>query len=456
MHPLLNLKRLPEGIISVNALMVDLTELWDYLHKDNVTYMVYGDLTKKDLVSFKVFGHLAGNPFIWYSIIPKHIKETDKITPNIFFLPSDNAELQNNADDEKYLLNNDAFFKKDGRALIKYLLPPIDDVRIEALKSNFDEEILKERRNVLNFKYVDKAKTKFSPLQWNISMGLEKSFYGLGEKKPMQILLIPQNVGSGAQSIKGAVILKANSLKIVTDTITNLLFTNSDILYSQGSDKMKSNDKMIFSCYSESGFDLWFACTNNLENLKAIIAVEPQNLNSQQNNYGMNPPVGKDVIPKLVDKKVQIYLIGRHHTRYKPLLSQALADKINFLPDKNTVSKIFQYPPDPDSNNFVKYRINRIIDSSSDPFILDDEKDILDKLSKKKPPVTGKDILKVIFTPLNDEDSSEHTQGIFSTWYSHQYSLSGGQIMNLPASGSIYNQAVTYLTFFQETLEKIG
>jgi hypothetical protein len=44
-------------------------------------------------------------------------------------------------------------------------------------------------------------------------------------------------------------------------------------------------------------------------------------------------------------------------------------------------------------------------------------------------------------------------------WYSHQYALSGGQIMNLPKDYAVvgmYGRPVTYKTFFQECVDEIG
>ena len=87
---------------------------------------------------------------------------------------------------------------------------------------------------------------------------------------------------------------------------------------------------MILSCYSESGFDLWFAAKANMQQVKAIIAVEPQNLNTIQNDYRKknaagqyntgepDPPVGKDVIPLLLKNGAKVFLIGRHHAQYRP------------------------------------------------------------------------------------------------------------------------------------------
>src|SRR5690606_26373846 len=177
------------------------------------------------------------------------------------------------------------------------------------------------------------------------------------------------------------------------------------------------------------------------------------------NGYGMKVPIGKEVLPKLIQQKVAIFLIGRHHLpKYKP--EGINLTKLNLLP--SNPSAIFQYPPDPASNDFVRYRVERIADLAKDPFSTLAEQTIIADLAKETPPVAGKDALKRVFGKLSNLDCSCGARGCacqqtgVSTWYSHSYALTGGQLMTLPKMGNIYNQPISYSTFFQEAVERIG
>lgn len=455
-HPLLNLGDLSTNKIVINALIVDLTELWMQLHKDNDNYtVILKNLSQPAKVTFKVWGNLSGNAFIWYSIIPKHVENSEMIASHVFFSPSDYGEHQNKIDDKKYIVNNVDYFKTDGNTLFAYLLPPIDDTSIAALQHQMSAAKtpvdLKEKRNVVNFKLANDKKT-ITPQIWKIGAGFEKAFYGLNASKPQQIFLMPQDFGTEGTSMKGIQTLgPPQALKQITDTIIDVLLTNTKLI-GKGKEPIVKKDKLILSCYSESGFDLWFAVLNNLKNLKAIIAIEPQNLNTLTNAYGMKAPIGKEVLPKMVQLKIPIFILGRHQkAKYKP--ENVDLKYLNLLP--TDPAKIFHYPPDPASNDFVRYRVERIMDITKDPFVLEDEKKIMNDLAKKKPPVVGKDAYKKVFGPLSNKDSSSNNNLGIEAWYSHHFALTGGQIMNLP-KGDIYNKVITYSTFFQEAVEKIG
>jgi hypothetical protein len=468
-HPLLNIVGLVQNKITINALIVDLTELWMELHKDNENYtIIYKNLSQSDKVIFKVFGNLSGNAFIWYALIPKHVEVSERLSAHVFFSPSDHGEHQNNPNHKKYLLDNKEYFKNDGETLFKYLLAPVEDLQIPVLKNKINEDLLKTKRNVINFQYSDNTKNTITPLHWNIGAGFEKAFYGLGETKPQQIFLMPQDIGDDGSSTKGLQTFGVQqALKLITDTIFDILLTNTNLIGSNKT-QLVIKDKLILSCYSESGFDLWYAIQKNMNNLKAIIAIEPQNLNNRDNTYLLSGvPTGKDVLPQLVNSgNVSIYIIGRHHSlKYKP--QNIDLSKIKLLP--TNAAAMFQYPPDPSSNDFIKYRIHRIVDPSQDTsYLLKNEEDVLNDLSKKKPSIVGLDSVKKIFGPLSNLDcrclardlegnpTCPCQQTGVSTWYSHNFALTGGQIMQLPTSGSIYNQPITYKTFFQEAVELIG
>lgn len=484
-HPLLDLGKLARNVVLMNALVLDLTELWAALHDRNIIYRVYEGLGDHERVTFKVFAHLGGNAFIWYGIVPAYLAESAAVSPHVFFSPADYAEKQNQRDERKYLFDNSQHFEGVSGATLMYgyIMPPVDDDRIEDVAQlreieppaltlgmgtgqlrgfelpdepidpkQFRKElrrrskllawVIARRRNVVNFFYSDAAKKKIMPQHWNIGAGFEKAFYGLDRIKPQQFLLMPQPYGKGGV-IKGRE--SDGHLKVVTDTIVDLLQTNTELI-GPPDGALVRKDKMVLSCYSESGWDLWKASATNLDHIKAIIGIEPNSVN----------PKGQEIIPRLLARDIKVYIIGRHvgfGNHYRPKIDRRLQARIRFLPDDPV--KVLKYPPDPDSNDFVKYRVARVTDVNLDPLMRDYEKEVLEDLAKRSKPVTGKAAIPVIFQWINNSDKLSDG-GLSSIFYTHNFALTGGQEMTLADPNDFYGKPVSYRTFFQQAVEEIG
>ena len=470
-HPLLDYDDRNHEI-TLNCLVINLTDFWMETHKENRRYKVHNLLSTKYKVRLMVFAHLYGPPLIWYVCVPEHLLFKNNLSPHIFFSPDDNAETQfpygNNPQeygkkDMEYI--NAGVRKKfidDGYFVMRYLLPPVDDVDVDKWRSTLsslygDVSPVENFRNVIITKGVTYPKFGFfnkpQPNIWNICIGLEKAFAG-SDKQPNQLLLMPQ------RPLHGNNVFATNShLQNIVEGIMNMLWTNDEVINQDSSiNNLLTIDKFVSSCFSESGVDLWIASMKNMNKIKAVIAVEPEDLNAINHSYGEYK--GIDVISKLLEKKIKVYLIGRHHhTSYRPSNVNIVKD-IKFKPDDPV--KIFEYPPNPDNNDFIRYRVGRIKDIDSDPLMTSTERDHLKKsLTKLKSP---SDLFKLVFhyrhnvdiEKVNNErvdyDGVDH-------WYSHQFAFSGGQLMKLPsdyATKGMYNRPVTYKTFFQECVEEIG
>jgi hypothetical protein len=152
----------------------------------------------------------------------------------------------------------------------------------------------------------------------------------------------------------------------------------------------------------------------------------------------------------LLKRNVKVFIIGRHHSpKYKPDITEIA--RVRLLP--RDPKAIFAYPPNPAANDFIKYRVHRMIDPPSDPFMLPEETTIIQDLASKG--ITGLAALKVIFHPRGNDDNSDLGAIGVDQWYSHHYALTGGEEMKLDPSG-IYNKPVTYRTFFQAAVQEIG
>lgn len=455
-HPLLDVSQLPAGRIILNALVVDLTDGWMHLHRSNTFYQRYADLSQPAPPTFKVLAFLGGEPLIWHAIVPSHLQGADRVSPHVFLSPADRAEKQNVADPEKYLTHNTEHFRADGGTLFNYLAPPVEDTRVADLRQKWRDAAT--LRNTVGIEKVANPEgLKIVPLttrHWRIGAGFQKAFAHRGDRRPAQLLLMPQRSGSQGFAATG-------ELGRITDAIVDVLQTNT-LLLSGAADVLIEKDKLVLSCYSESGHDVWPTARAVASRLKAVVAIEPQNVNALENDYrpkdevtgervGPPSPLGKEVIPQLLDRRVAVFIIGRHHApKYRPQVAKIEA--VRLVPA--APAKIFAYPPDPASSDFVKYRVHRIFDRASDPLLVPGERQILDDLAAKN--ITGAAALRTIFTnELNRDFSPEAGPDGIDRWYSHHFALSGGEHLALDPGG-IYGTPVTYSTFFADAIAEIG
>lgn len=459
-HPLVDLANVTTGEVLLNTLMLDLTPGWRQLHASNQLYQEYDMRSRGRGLTFKVFAYTSGIPLIWYAVVPDQLRGDRFVSPHIFLQPSDNREGQAPADDSRYLLNNARYFDTDGGVLMKYILPPIPDVLVPSLGPPVVEP--ERKRNVVNFSkavHGGRETGEITTGHWNIGAGLQKAFEHIGGGVPSQFLLLPQRVGtatSGGSGSYGAAV--STQLPTITNALFGVIESNTDLTLG-GADVLLRRDKLVISAYSESGYDLWHVSQANRDWLKAIIAIEPQNMNSVQNDYrprdstapnvriGPPPLLGKDVIPELLKRKVLVYVIGRHHLQYGPQIPDR--SKVRLLPPRP--ADVFRYPPDPAVNDFIKYRVHRMTAPSEDPLMLPEETASLAALAARG--ITGAAVLPVIFGVKGNQDQSVN-DGV-DRWYSHNFALTGGEEMHLDPAG-VYGRPVAYNTWFQFSVHEVG
>ena len=146
-----------------------------------------------------------------------------------------------------------------------------------------------------------------------------------------------------------------------TTQILAVIQTNT-ALTLHGGDTLFQRDKLIYSGFSKSGYDLWNVGKALGEHLKAIVAIQPQNLNMIQNDYrpkkqvdggnaadgrrapsgvGAPPSIGKDVIPDAA----QAGRRGLHHRAPPPAVPpRSWATRLlRLLPQ--APAAVFAYPP---------------------------------------------------------------------------------------------------------------
>lgn len=456
LNPLVDDSKLSSGRMILNALFLDLTKAWLHLHRENGIYTyrdeLFGAIHKSKLL---VLAHLAGVPLIWFVVVPDHLAGVDQLSAHVFFMPADHREAQ--VDDSQknepvdindllYLTNGQDRFKNDGRTLFDYLNPPVPDADL----SRLDAKFRRLRNNVqiglpAPAKGVQPPKNLIRIRHWNISAGFQRALNETKDRKPKQILMVPQ----GFQ--KTLVHAVTRHLKVATDSAIDLLVTNTAALL--GGKDLVQKDKMILSGFSESGIELWESSQSNADHIKALIAIEPQNMNEVENDY--SKVLGKDRIPVLIKLGVRIYLIGRHQAggdlkgKYRPAIPDLSA--IRFLPADP--EHVFDYPPNPAVNDFIKYRVHRIEDPSSDPFMSAEEKKILDELSAQG--INGSAAIATVFSKMANADNKKYRKLGIEQWYSHHFALTGGEELTFDPS-AIYGTPVRYRTFFDTAVQEIG
>jgi len=90
-HPLLDVAKLAAGRIVLNVAMLDLSEAWAHLHRENGRYQRYAIRSEGSGLTFKVFAFLGGNPLIWYCVVPNHLRGAAEVSPHVFFSAADKS-----------------------------------------------------------------------------------------------------------------------------------------------------------------------------------------------------------------------------------------------------------------------------------------------------------------------------------------------------------------------------
>jgi len=439
-HPLMNFSA-GAMQVGVNVCFVDITELWFDLRKDVHRYKLWNTFFASGQTSLRFLALTLGEPLVWACAVPARVVGQGYITPLVFYMPADFGDI----DLPEPSLGALTSAAHEVSPLMQFLLAPPDDTMLDTA----DKKALAEgSRNVVHHDGT-------RPLHWHIDFGLVKAVEG--SKRPY-VLLIPQRKSGGGNGL-------ATSSLVTTITHAAIdLMRSQNVRFKPENRTPPQPTKLVLCGYSDSGVSLWSAAWTNAGHVKAVIGIEPQNLNRPTNTdiSGVNK-LGMDVLKKFVteDKalsdlaKRKFYIVGRHLGNYRPefgaagLREEQCAGTLVRLPDASLHDAIFAYPPVDAATtpSFVRYRTFRLFHPGQDPLMTADERTKIQRLVGTK---TGIDTAKALFPTAFNADSGS------GNWYSHHFAATGGQQLTLPpedpASG-FYGVAVAYKTFFQECLE---
>lgn len=449
LHPLLEFSAQPSPVLTVNALMTDITELWDAMHGEGRPQQLRKAMLDPARTRFRVLAHVGGIPFVWFASIPKQAETSNEISPHVFYMPDDFGGVKYG---DRTIA---AIASKEhdnggggGRVVNNYMLDPIAD---DAFSSIANAHPL--FRNVTD---VGKHPAHgIMPLYWNTPMGMSRAVFRSGVR---QVLFIPVR-----RDRFGMARAQTSALGDIVEAAMRVLWTQSECIALTYT-KPLTVGKYVLSGYSDGGVGLWDGANSNLDRVKGIIAVEVQNMNELSKSNPGGTVAGIQVIPKLVEKGITVVLVGRHKQgNYDPKVSPAVKAKLILIPDdssgpdkdgldKASYAAVFAYPPDVSQNTFMMYRTYRLFEPDKDFTLRNDtaEKQLL--ASVKKPGMTHQQIVNRVFFPGLQLD-------VPGAFYHHHFAMNAGRKLKLPPldpAEAYYKVAVEYKTFFQEALEAIG
>lgn len=449
LHPLLEFSPQPTPVLTINALMTDITEMWDAMHADGGAQKQRKGMLDPARTQFRVLAHLGGIPFVWFASIPKQAETSNELSPHVFYMPADFGGVHYGDRTIAAIaskIHDDV--ARDGRFLNRFMLDPIADDEFSSIP-NADSEL----RNVTS---VAKDSVQgIRPRYWPVPMGMSRAVFRSGVK---QVLFLPiRHAGFGVARAQTA------ALEDMVEAAMRVLWTQSECIALTYT-KPLTVGKYVLSGYSDGGVGLWDGANSNLARVKGIIAVECQNMNRMGEKNPGGTVTGIQVIPKLVEKGAAVVLVGRHkQNNYNPKVLPAVKAKLILIPDDTTgpdkdglerasYDAVFAYPPDVSTNAFMMYRTYRLFEPDKDFTLRNDAaaKQLL--ASIKKPGMTHQQIVNRIFSPGLEAD-------VGGAFYHHHFAMNAGRKLKLPAldpAEGYYKVALEYKTFFQEALERIG
>jgi hypothetical protein len=350
LHPLL---RLNAAVVTVSIDFVDITQLFNDIHGDTPWFCAL-ELIKATPRTIKVLASLRGHPFIWYLVIPDSVGAKKDLQPNLLYYPADYGGINyssNNIDGITSPNHNTSIgnIQCGGETLFSFLTNPLSDydyeIKLEkylSLSARFKRRTGRNPPPLHHFREVlsyEASGNTLTPRYWDIPFGFEQA---ISEKQ--QILMVPQiNGGDGGIAIN-------SGLKDLVKSALMLIYTQGITLNYE----TVSINKLIVTCYSESGGNVFTASKNNLSDIRAIICFEAQYMNEHLSGLDRNGnpwtenrnlSLGKDIIPLLISQGSKVAIIGRHKNGWerKYLPSKTRPADLIILPDDDHYF-ILEYP----------------------------------------------------------------------------------------------------------------
>ncbi|WJL97183.1 hypothetical protein QSU92_08515 [Microbacterium sp. ET2] len=383
LHPLLALPPVAAASTSVAVIrlslpFLDITDMFLAVHGGTAWFQTLGML-KATSFRLRVLAGLRGHPLIWYVAVPESALERTEVTPHVFYWPADYGGIDYPADSERGIVTRNhhrsmntanAAIQSGGETLCYFLLTPLDDARFlalapafekarerfEAARSHEDEQLPRPAysfRRVLEYTPRGDARA-INPQVWMVPFGLEQVIAGTD-----QVLFFPQVAGGDAtHAIRPGLRRDLQSALAVLADREPAFRSAAPVA-----------DRLILSCYSQAGGNLFTASRNNSTDIRGVVAVEPQYVNERKKGESDHLALGKEVLPGLIRRGVKVAIVSRRREawqRAKYLPRGVDPARLTLLPVDQT---LLAYPQLPDRPQF-RHRLSRLLDPAKDAAVI--------------------------------------------------------------------------------------
>jgi hypothetical protein len=464
LHPLL---RMTGTDITVALDFLDITELYERIHGRTPWFQVL-NLIRRTNFRLRFLAHLRGEPSIWYAVVPEQARLAAQLTPHLFYWPADYGGIKYDHRSEAGITtpNHNTSVGSNqcsGETLCSFLATPLTHDEYlnllpayTTLRASWPTPVaLDERHPWPLHRYRDLLSVghslgKIVPRHWSLPFGFEQVF-----ARTDHLLFFIQGNGGSAPGAIGT------GLKRLAESAIATIYSGGDTLvnadYAAG--------KLVISCYSESGGNAFTACRNNVDDIRALICIEPQYMNEHLKGEHSHLALGFRVIPMLLKQKIRVVLIARrwepkHQLKYLP--KGVTPARLDLLPTEAN-RHVIDYPPTT-GNRHNKHRLGRLLDhthdatsraviadggATIDPGAVNQEirtDAALDAL--RQAGKTDREILDEVFVDKLNLDK----RGGF---YSHNFLLAGGEREDAYEPSGALKPNTRYTTFFGQAMELV-
>jgi hypothetical protein len=441
LHPHLTIKG---TTLTFAPRFLDITDLFMDIHGKTPWFRTL-EIVKTTDFSLRVLAFLRGRPLIWYIVAPKSAQDVTRVAPHVSFWAADYGGIDYPHNTEQGITTHNHSISVDapnqieqcgGNTLCSYLLSPLThqeylqkvaawtaaQALFEDARRSPKDDLPPELHWMLTTLGFKANANDIWPKNWSLPFGFERTIAGTN-----RVLVFPQ-VHKGDAGWAAS-----PGLRGLIDAALTTVASQVDMF----SGTTVAAEPLILSGYSESGGNLFRAAEANRDDLRAIIGIEPQYMNEYLKGENTDHPLGRGVIPRLLQKRVKVVIIARRAEawqRNKYLPRNVPISALTLLPSDQHLG-VVAYPPDP-AHPFQKHRLSRLLDPANHAtrvFILGDGRKVLpprvpglemlvdgriDELRRKEQ-TDAKAIDKVFLDVLNNDSGGGS--------YTHNFMISGGE-----------------------------
>jgi hypothetical protein len=392
-------------------------------------------------------------PLIWFALVPSKLKlnsENETIFSQVYYRPAGWRPEHNWKKSASDIIGKD----RVGNVLAMLLWCVMDAVKVlEESKIN-DHGLCAYISD--RFKMLPGGYDANKPPQYKLDVGpgiwapqrMASSTSAAGKPQIVYIPVRHDNVTSTTDTVDMAVRENLHQrLRVAANVLWSMGYVSTACL------NLAYEDQFVVAGYSAGGFNMWAAAEKNLDNIKALIAIEPA---------GIPYPVSqlRKVVDRLVSLQRKVFFVGQHETKGDLgaiFTADGTKKGVTYLPPSGkTYGDFFAFKALTTSNEWIKYVFTGLKKRN-------DEKDARNAFNPEPhpEPEIPLDERKAINKLGITSDTGFGTYFTSGDWFGipvmHLFAMCGGQVFT-PAkldSKGIVTADASYKTFYQECMEML-